>query len=255
MIECSNVTHFINETKILKNISFSWENSGLYTILGPNGAGKTTLLQGMGGISQFTQGAVFWNGCQIDSISVKEKSKIAAYLPQSFSVSHDMTVWEIIHFSRFPHMRFFRSLIKKEIEFGESLLKKFHLINLRHRNLNTLSGGELQKVHLICCLFQEPKILFLDEPLAYLDNYSQKEVCSFLKYWCCTNNAQVIMTSHNINLALLWSDKILALEQGQMRFVGTPESLAFSGVIEDMYRNSLAAIKRGEKTFFLPKSK
>ena len=255
MIQCSNIVYSIHKAKILKNISFFWEHPGLYSIIGPNGAGKTTLLGGLSGFSPLSHGNISWNGKSVTSIPLKERSKIAAYLPQNLVASEGMTVWELMNFSRFPHMQFFKSLNKKEIEFGEGLLDLFHLLSFKNRYLDTLSGGELQKIHLICCLFQEPKILFLDEPLANLDIHFQEEVCVFLKRWCKTHKAQVVMVSHNINLALLWSDEILFLNKGELCFVGTPENLASSGLIEQVYQKSLESIQKEGRTLFLPRVK
>ena len=255
MIQCSNLVYSIRKTKILKNISFFWECSGLYSIIGPNGAGKTTLLGSLGGFSPLSHGDVFWHGKSVTSIPLKERSKIAAYLPQNLVATEGITVWELMNFSRFPHMGFFRSLNKKEVEFGKNLLGQFHLLNLKNRYLDTLSGGELQRVHLVCCLFQEPKILFLDEPLANLDIHFQREVCVSLKRWCEIHKAQVVMVSHNINLALIWSNEILFLNKGELCFVGKPKDLALSGLVEEIYQKSLETVQKEGKTLFLPRVK
>ncbi len=255
MIECSGLTYSVGNAKILKNLSFFWEGPGIYSIIGPNGAGKTTLLSGVSGLFRLSHGNVSWYGRPVMSIPLKARARMMAYLPQNLSATEGVSVWELMHFSRFPHMSFFRPLSKREIEFGETLLALFHLLNFKNRYLNTLSGGELQKIHLICCLFQEPRILFLDEPLANLDIHFQEEVCIALKKWCQSHDTQVIMVSHNINLALLWSDEILFLNKGELCFVGTPKNLASSGLIEKIYQKSLEAIQKEGKTLFLPRAK
>ncbi len=255
MIECLDISYSIDRFEILKNISLSWQKAGCYSILGPNGAGKTTLLRGLGGLNHLNQGHVLWYGRQVDLIPIEERSRIVAFQPQWNTCSNELTVWELMNFARFPHMSFFRVLNEEERKFGESLLSALGLLDFKYRKLDSLSGGELQKVHLICCLFQEPKILFLDEPLSSLDTHFQEEVCAFLKNWSQLNQTQVIMVSHHLNLALLWSDEVVFLDKGELCFIGEPNDLAESGLIEEFYQGCMIKIQRERKTLFLPRGK
>ena len=250
MITGHNLSHRIGERQILKKISFSCSTNRI-TLLGPNGAGKTTLLKILAGLYP-AKGDTLWDGQPLPSLSLKDKAKMASFLPQSPPNTLGLSVWEVMLLSRYPHTHFFKEISQREVGLGEQLLSQFKLTSLKHSPLDHLSGGERQKVHLACALFQEPKFLFLDEPLSFLDADAQEEVCAFLKTWGPSHKAQIFMVSQHINMALLWSDEILFLHQGRLVFQGSPQALSISGLIDNIYKGSLKAILENEKTFFLP---
>ena len=256
MIEAFEVSFFLSNVEILNNISLSWKKPGCYTLLGPNGAGKTSLLRRLAGIDSLGEGEgrVLWNNREMASLSLQERSKRAAFLSQNNSSRLELSIWELMGFARYPYMNLFRSLTREEKEWAKSLLSKLELIDLKDRKLNTLSAGELQKVHLSACLFQDPQFLFLDEPLSCLDIYFQEEICNFLKNWCRENQTQVIMVSHHLNWALLWSDEVLFLDKGKLLFKGEPREIS-KDLIDQVYRGSLIEIQRKGKKLFLPRDK
>ena len=192
MIKADNITYVVSEKEILKRIYCDWPGPGCYSILGPNGAGKTTLLKVMAGIISASKGEVFWQGKKVDTYSVKEQAKFRSYLPQQNAYSGELSVWELMSFSRYPYSSFFGDMSEQEQEQGEFLLSSLLSKSFKNRKLKHLSGGELQKIYLISCLFQGGKVLLLDEPLSSFDPNFQEEICFFLKKYAKDHEVQII---------------------------------------------------------------
>jgi iron complex transport system ATP-binding protein len=108
-------------------------------------------------------------------------------------------------------------------------------MSLKNKQINTLSGGQLQRVYLARTLAQEPSIILLDEPTNHLDLKNQAELIDFLKGWSKQEGHSVIGVLHDLNLALKLADNVLLLDNGKTAAYGKTEDVISSNIINDVY--------------------
>ena len=156
-----------------------------------------------------------------------EVAKRMGYVPQRAVVSQ-ITVFDSVLLGRKPHITW--DVSKKDIEITKNMIGRLGLSELSLKYINEISGGELQKVQLARALVQEPKVLLLDEPTSSLDLCNQHQIMSTLVDVVKHNDLTAIMTMHDINLALRYSDKFIMLKHGTVFAAGgheviTPENI------------------------------
>ena len=140
-----------------------------------------------------------------------------AVLSQHSSQSFSYTVKETVSLGRYAHQKgLFQSWSKADEEVIQRVMKQIGVSRFQNKNIQELSGGEKQRVFLAQALAQEPEILLLDEPTNHLDLSYQKELLDFLKQWTSDNGLTVISIFHDLNLAGLYCDRLLLLENGRL---------------------------------------
>lgn len=234
MLELKKVGVKIGKEKIIKDIDFVVGKNEKIAILGPNGAGKTTLLKSIGGIIPF-EGSLTWEGKEMASLPPLESAKKIGYLSQMPPLYLRYSIFDYVLLGRFPYLKnsiFGKKPTKKDDELVEGWLKKFNLWELRDLTLDSLSGGQQQKVHLLQVLVQEPQILLLDEPANHLDLTHQMDLLNILKAW----EGIVIGVFHDINLALALGGRQVFMKEG--RLVG--EGLC-AQLLENVYGMDIAS--------------
>lgn len=221
MIIAKNLRFNYNSYEVLKGIDLHIQPSEMFFILGPNGSGKSTLLKCIAGILK-PKGIVYIGKEEISRLSRREVAKRIGYLPQRES-PNELTVFETVMLGRRPHMSWGPS--KRDIETVEKIIQILGLEALSLRRLTQLSGGELQKVLIARALAQEPKIILLDEPTSNLDLKNQVEVMNLLKKAVKEMNISAIVTTHDLNIAAAYADRIAMISQGQIVALGGVEVL------------------------------
>ena len=254
MLEVSNLSLSFDETKIIKNISFSLESKGILTILGPNGSGKSTLIKSLCGIYKNFSGEAKISNQSIKNISQKELSRLVSYVPQFLEVYADYSVWDFMEMSYFPHLDNFRGLSLEEVDRAHDILSKFNLTSLKERSMNTLSGGERQKVFIASSVFQKPKLLLLDEPTSYLDPKHQDEVNEII--FSLKEEMSVILVSHDINSSIINSDRIIGLKGGEVFFDGSAKEVLHKNLLDELFDKKFNYISHPDKNieFIVPKA-
>jgi iron complex transport system ATP-binding protein len=212
---------------VLEDIQMTVGANEILTILGPNGVGKTTLLKCINGLLKTRNGTIMVDGEETRKMSRVEVAKRMGYVPQRADVSQ-ITVFDSVLLGRKPHITW--DVSKKDIKITKDAINRLGLSELSLKYINEISGGELQKVQLARALVQEPKVLLLDEPTSSLDLCNQHQIMSTLVDVVKHNDLTAIMTMHDINLALRYSDKFLMLKEGKIFVAGgheviTPENI------------------------------
>ncbi|WP_425539374.1 ABC transporter ATP-binding protein [Microaceticoccus formicicus] len=202
---------------ILNKISFDVDEGLFISLLGINGAGKSTLLKNLNRLLKPSEGKILIDGEDLFSIKKKELAQKMAYVNQ-YNTAGVNTVFDNILVGRCPHIR--NDACSNDYEIVEEIIKAMKLEKYALRNTDTLSGGEFQKVVMARALAQEPKILLLDEPTSNLDIKNQLDVLNLVKDYCTTRHISVIMSIHDINLALKFSDRYLLLKDGIIKDYG-----------------------------------
>jgi iron complex transport system ATP-binding protein len=216
-----------NSKTVLKDIQMTVGANEVLTILGPNGVGKTTLLKCINRLLKIRNGTIMVDGEEIRKMSRVDVAKRMGYVPQRADISQ-ITVFDSVLLGRKPHITW--DVSKKDIEITKEVISRLGLNELSLKYINEISGGELQKVQIARALVQEPKVLLLDEPTSNLDLCNQHQIMSTLVDVVKRNDLTAIMTLHDVNLALRYSDKFIMLKEGKIFAAGdheviTPENI------------------------------
>lgn len=223
MLELTRASSGYGSKKIIKDISFSINRAEIFGIIGPNGSGKTTLMKMISGDIELMEGEVLLKKKPLSYYHSKEIAKMMAVLPQQTDMSFSYKVEEVVMLGRYPYQKGLFSLTSAEDkEVVCMAMKKTGVWEYRNKTLQSLSGGERQRVLLARALAQEPEILLLDEPTNHLDLSYQLNLLDSLKALVQERKLTVIAILHDLNLASLYCDRILLLENGKMTSLNRP---------------------------------
>jgi iron complex transport system ATP-binding protein len=240
MLSVQQVSGGYSSEAVLRDISFEVDQGELFGILGPNGSGKTTLLKMISGILPIESGEIFIKGKQLQEYSAKQLARIIAVLSQHSSQTFSYSVKETVALGRYAHHRgLFQSWSEKDEAVVQRVMKQIGVSQFQNKNIQELSGGEKQRVFLAQALAQEPEILLLDEPTNHLDLSYQKELLDFLKQWTSENGLTVISIFHDLNLAGLYCDRLLLLENGRINIDHIPNEVLREERIRDVYHTDI----------------
>lgn len=221
---------------ILKGISFELSQGENLSILGVNGSGKTTLLKAIAGLAPY-DGSVKILDKEVSKLKKIEIAKHMAYLSQLSSVYFSYTVFDTVMMGRYVHFKngYLLHKTKKDVEIVNHCLKKVNIYDIKDKNVDEISGGQLQRVFLARAIAQDPKIILLDEPTNHLDLKNQLELLNYLKQWAEESNKIIIGVFHDINFAIKLGGKALLLQGiDKYTFEETKEVLN-SKLINDVY--------------------
>ncbi len=217
--------------KVLDRISFDVEDNSIVSILGPNGVSKTTLLRCLCNLHRPQEGSILVDGTDVLTLSGRELAKHIGYVPQSTKPVRT-TVFDTALIGRRPYMEW--GVTKRDMEITEGVLDALGLAGLSMRYANEISGGEYQKVQIARAMVQEPEILILDEPTNNLDIANQHVTMHAILNAVSSRGMCTIMTMHDINLAVHYSDRFLFIKDGRVWAYGGPEIIT-EELVHDVY--------------------
>lgn len=226
LLNISQLNWQIHNKAILQNINFNVRRGEVIGIIGPNGAGKTSLLRCLTNQANILNSTNITGSVQLKSraltkFSAKEIAQHFAVVMQKNDSIFALSVQDVMKMGLLPHKTLF-SIDSDHDKAQISLaLKKVGLEHELHSLFNQLSGGEQQRVLIARALVQASQILILDEPTNHLDVYYQHQVLQLVNKL----NITVIMTVHDLNLASLYCQRLLLLNQGQLVCDGSPEEV------------------------------
>ncbi|MDX2166727.1 MAG: ABC transporter ATP-binding protein [Deltaproteobacteria bacterium] len=207
--------------EVLRAISFTVRRGGFVGIIGPNGSGKSTLLKLMSGYLAPRAGEVAIEGKPAASYARDALGRLIGVVPQETVVSFPFSVMEMVLFGRTPHLTGFGFEAAADVAAARRALQRTDALQLAERRITTLSGGERQRVILARALAQEPRILLLDEPAAFLDIRHAVEMYDLLRD-LQRDGITVVSVLHDLNIAALYCDMLVLLSEGAVVQVGTP---------------------------------
>lgn len=244
MIRFEDVCAGYGGREILHGINCELETGKLTAVIGPNGSGKSTLLKTVMGQTRLIRGKIFVEEKDRKQLSSRDAAQKIAYLPQYRSDSN-ITVERLVLHGRFPYLSCPRHYTAQDMEKAVSSLEQMGIVQLRHRVVSELSGGEKQKVYLAMALAQEAPVLLLDEPSTFLDISCQLELLHLLR-GLKEEGKTVIMVLHELNWALQYADCLLLMQGGELCQYGTVEELLIGGRLEQVFGLRLHRLKDEE---------
>lgn len=247
-IQTRDLSFAYKDRAVLHSISLSIESGEMVGILGPNGSGKTTLLRILSAVL-YGQGEVKLDGRNIATYGRRELSKLFAVVPQENRVNFPYTVAEIVLMGRASHHSSLALEGKEDLEVARASMELTDSLSLAHRYLHELSGGEKQRVMIARALAQQPQILLLDEPSAFLDLKHQVQVFELLHRLNRERGLTIVAALHDLNLAALFFPRLVMLRNGRIYSDGVPSEVLTEKMIEEVYglRVRVAADPSGEK--------
>ncbi|MCU6139596.1 ABC transporter ATP-binding protein [Clostridioides difficile] len=235
MLKTNNLSVGYNNKVVISNINVEVKNGEILCLLGSNGAGKTTLLRSLSKLISPIKGEIYLNGVNINCISRKALSKKMALVLTNRLLGDLMTVQDIVNIGRYPYTGFFGSLSKKDLIMLDEALESVDALHLKKRYFDELSDGEKQKVLVARALVQEPEIIILDEPTTHLDIKHRLELINILKKLSKEKSISVILSLHEIDIALKSCDKVALIKNNKVIAYGQPEDVVDEDIINSLY--------------------
>lgn len=237
MLEARKISYSHRQFSILNDISLLVDNGELLVIVGPNGAGKSTLLSLLANEMGTDGDAVMFKNKNFRKWDGKELPYHKAKFSQSNNQDIPLSVKEVVMMGRYPY---FNAIPHKED--NDAVAKAMHetdVAALEHRDYNSLSGGEKQRVHLARVLAQldntvTNKLVFLDEPLNNLDVLHQHRILHTIKNFTGRGNTAV-MVLHDLNLAAQFADRVMLLKKGKVVSHDVPNKVFTREIISSVY--------------------
>lgn len=233
MIEIHNLNMSYGSRQVLHNINLNIEKGSFNIVVGGNGAGKSTFINLLGSLLSADSGEIILDKQPLHKYKRTDKAKKIALLKQENKLDLNITVKDLVSFGRFPHSK--GSLTKMDHEIIEHYMQKTATDEYAHRPINLLSGGQRQRAFLAMILAQQTDVILLDEPLASLDLKHSVEFVSLLKEICTTENRTVVMIVHDINIATMFADQIIALKDGHVRACGCISNVMNKSCLSDIF--------------------
>ena len=211
-------------------------------LIGPNGSGKTTLLRLLAGGLRASSGEVALEGRPVTSLDSREKARRVGVVSQESRMTYDFTVMETALMGRTPHLGILGMEGPEDVAAAVEALRRTGTLEFSGRLLSQLSGGERQLVLIARALAQQPRVLLLDEPTAFLDIRHRLEIYELLRSLNAERGLTIITTSHDINLAARYCRRIVLICGGRIRADGPPPEVFRADVLSDVYQTPLHVV-------------
>lgn len=220
--------------KVLENIELEIEKGEILTLIGPNGAGKSTLLKSISGQLPLLAGSVMMQGQNLAKCDAKERArKMAVVLTEAVRPEY-MTCREVCAAGRYPYTGRMGILRREDEEAVDRAMACMKVEDLAERDFGAISDGQKQRVLVARALAQETPVLLMDEPTSYLDIRYRTELMETLR-GLAAEGKTILMSLHEIDLALEVSDRLLCVKEGGEVFCGTPWEVLTGERIRDLF--------------------
>lgn len=224
----------LGERLVLRGVDLELASGEVVGLVGPNGAGKTTLLRVASRVLSPDAGQVDFEGRPLGSWSRRALSRAIAVVPQDTGTPFPFRAGELVVMGRFPHQPLVGFDRKQDLEQAERALERVGIGQLADRSVFELSGGERQLVAFARALAQEPRLLLLDEPTAFLDLRHRVRVLEEVRSFADQGGAALVI-SHDLNLAARGCDRLVVLQDGVVVANGAPEEVMTAELLAEVY--------------------
>ena len=230
-LQVDQVNWSVDGKQILRDVSIAVDPGSITGLIGPNGSGKSSLLRCIYRSLRPDSGTITLDGDDLRRMDTREAARRVAVVLQEYPSDFQFTVGEIVSMGRNPHKGMFDRDTATDRGIIRDALARVGLAGFSHRNFNTLSGGEKQRVMIARILTQQASFLVLDEPTNHLDIRYQLETMELVKGLGLTTLAAL----HDLNIAATYCDFIHMIDKGRIVASGPPEEVLLPPLIEDVF--------------------
>lgn len=226
---------------VVRDLEFDVRPGEVFGVIGPNGSGKTSLLKLLGRLLYPQEGRITLFGTDLPRLPQEALARTVALVPQESHQVFRFSIAEVVLMGRFPHHRRRWHFggpgweTREDIAVAEEAMTTMDVIHLAQRPLSEVSGGERQRALIARALTQQPTVLLLDEPTAFLDLNHQVEICRILRRLNQEQTLTVVLVSHDLNLASQYCDRLMLLSEGTCYTTGSPEEVIRPEILETVY--------------------
>ena len=243
MLEIKNLTVEYGNFRAIDNVSFTVKDGEFVAVIGSSGGGKSSLMKAINLLVKPKSGSIKIDGEEMTELSSRKlrmKRRKIGFVFQDYNLIDRLSVIENVLTGRLGYKSSLKSLLgifsKEEYENAEKALEKVGLSEKLFVRGDELSGGQKQRVAIAKALVQEPKIILADEPVASLDVNSSKIIMEYFKEINRVQGITVIINIHDVNIALKYADRVIALKKGKIVFDGKGSEI-IDDVLKRVYEN------------------
>lgn len=238
---------------VLADINLTLEKGKLITVLGKNGIGKSTFLRTLSKVQKPIKGSVFLNDKNLTNYSEKELSTQLSLVFTERLPESQLTVFELIALGRQPYTNWIDTLSETDISKINWAIEQTEITHLKNNRFYELSDGQLQRVLIARALAQDTDIIILDEPTAHLDMHHTVKIFSLLKKLVSETSKTILISSHELNLAIRLSDEIIVFTNNKC-YSGTSSELNKEHVFENLFPKELINFNKSLQQFVINKN-
>ncbi len=250
MIQFQHVTFSYPDQTVFEDLSFVLKDFSIAAVLGLNGEGKTTLIKLLLGLLRPDKGKILADGIDVRELDERKRSFLFSYVPQQTDDSLKMSVADFLCMARINQRPFFAGPRETDKKEALLLLKQMESEELFHKDLSSLSSGQRRLIYLARAIFQDSRILVMDEPVSSLDLLRQHDFLTFLSRQIQTEGRRLILSVHDPCLAYEYADSFLFFQDGTLRdIVKKEETGLLIEDIEALYQNKVKVFLREGKLY------
>lgn len=230
-----HLRHPRGERDVVRDLSVGVRRGEVLALVGPNGSGKSTTLAALGGALEPRSGDVLLEGRPISTLGRRAFARRVARLPQAPACPEGLTVAELALCGRHPHRGFLDTPRSEDRQAVGAALRRVGLAELRHRRVETLSGGERRRAWIAMVLAQRAELLLLDEPTAALDLRQQHQVLDLLAEVNHRQGTSIVLVLHDLEHAARIAHRVAVLHGGRLYRVGSPPACIVPEMLRDVF--------------------
>jgi iron complex transport system ATP-binding protein len=220
---------------VVSGVGLTVSEGEVLGLVGPNGAGKTTLLRAVTGGAEVVAGRVTLLGRPLASYTSRDLARNVAVLPQTPPQTFAFTARRYVELGRHPHLGRLSDLEARDVRAVDRAMELTDTTRLTGSPVDTLSGGDLQRLTLAQALAQGPRLLLLDEPTSHLDLDHALQVLDLVRR-LAAEGLSVVAVFHDLGLAARYSDRLGVVADGRLAAIGPPASVLTADTLRDVFR-------------------
>ena len=238
ILEAVDLSIGYGEKIVSRDINLMVTKGQMVCLLGQNGVGKSTLMKTLAGLIDSLSGAITIDGKDLQSLTRFNLAKKISIVTTEKVVAPGLSVMDILMAGRYPHQGLLGNIVPEDFKQIDRAIEQTRIAYLLDKKMHELSDGQRQKVMIARALVQNGDLILLDEPTAHLDMSNRLEVMNLLKEITSEQGKTLLISTHELSLATQFSDRLWLMDFGKPIIEGTPEDLALSGELSDIYHHS-----------------
>ena len=242
ILEVRDLSFSYRENRVLNGLNLKIADGEMIALLGKNGAGKTTLLRLIPSFLKCTKGTISIDSVPVKDLKLKDRAGYMAYIPQITRSAFPYSVRTSILMGASNRLSMFQSPGRQDERKVEQIIELLNLERIADRNMDNISGGERQLVLIARALMQDARLLILDEPTSFLDYSNQLMVLERIGD-LVKRGYSCIYSTHNPDLALGHSSRVVIMSDGRISFDGTAENLIGTEVLSNVYGRPIEVVR------------